>query len=370
MANNAYEPCACGSGKKFKFCCYQNRKVLEGLSDSDLIKKSAEFPIYEVHISRDWQESGLAQIVVVRQLPNLKYLVAVYLIDIFCLGLKDTFLKPQLKYQDVIEFLSYFPEELVECSFEDARSIVLGSIEYAKQLGFEPHRDWKKTNAIIEHERDFERKFKFGKDGLPLYIQGPNDDTQKIMAKLNPLIEKSMAHFVSEADLKGDIDDFDGNQLLAEAIKKHTGLTVDQYMENKEKFEAAFKHMTSGRFENAIEGFSEVLKIEPNHVQSNGNIGIAYASMGDLESGMKHFDRAIELDPNYQPAIENRKLAMKLAPGEKLNSKEIQEIDFYAEKRQADQGALYLSDLVDSRSTKSKKSSLKNRFKEIIFGNN
>lgn len=335
MENRAYEPCLCGSGKKFKFCCYQNRSLINGLSDSDLIKKSTEFPVYESYVSEGWQDEGLAQIVIVRQLPNLKYLLGVYLADTFCLGLKDTFLQTHFKYNDVSDFLSRFPSEMVECSFEDARSIVLSSIEYAKQLGFEPHKDWKLTRSFIEDTRDFDRKFAFGKDGLPLYIQGPNDDSDKILKILNPLIVNGKAH-VLPADDQDDNLDFEG---LIDAIQKQSGLTIDQYMANINKFDDAFGAMTSGNFQNAINGFSEVLAIEPNHVQSHGNIGIVYASIGDLERANKHFDSALELDPDYQPAIENRKLVKKLSPGEKLEIQDIHEIDFYAEKRIATQEA-------------------------------
>lgn len=446
MSLDVYQPCSCGSGKKFKFCCYQKRKALEGVSDSDLIKRAAEFPVYDVRVSADWQEEGMAQVVVARQLPNLRYLIGVYLVDTFCLGLKDTFVRPQLKYEDLEDLLSRFPGELEEIAYEDARSIVLGGIEYARQIGFEPQRDWKHTSSVIEGDRDFKRKFNYGQDGVPFYVQGPNDDSAKILEKLKPLIKEGKAHFISAADQRihdreldfedecGDVSDLlergnhdqarrvierlikknpersepqflmgtclamegkmkeaigylekaarmnpsaevyfnlagayrsslmlnesmtslkkvielDGKNgehgkrakrdmdELTKVIKQHTGLSVEQYMANKAKFEEAFKHLTEGRYEEAILGFNAVLTVEPNHVQSYGNLGLAYAGLGDRESAIEHFDKAIELDPNYQPAIDNRRVAMALAPGEKMNTQGMREIEFYTEKAKAD----------------------------------
>ncbi len=198
MSLDVYQPCSCGSGKKFKFCCYEKRKTLIGVSDSDLTRQAAVFPVYTVRVNTDWREEGLAQLIVARQLPNLRYLVGVYLVDTFCLGLKNTFVRPQLKHDDLEDLLSRFPDELEDISYEDARSIVLGGIDYAKRLGFEPQRDWKHTGPIIEGDREFEHKFEFGKDGVPFYIQGPKDDRAKITEKLKPLILEGKAHFVSE----------------------------------------------------------------------------------------------------------------------------------------------------------------------------
>jgi hypothetical protein len=55
---------------------------------------------------------------------------------------------------------------------------------------------------------------------------------------------------------------------LIKMIKLHTGLSVEEYMANKARFEEAFKNLTEGRYERAIEGFSAVLAVEPNHVQA------------------------------------------------------------------------------------------------------
>jgi tetratricopeptide (TPR) repeat protein len=445
MAQYIYELCSCGSGKKFKFCCYQKRSAIEGVSDSNLIKRAAEFPVYEVWINNDWRDEGMAQIVVARQLPNLRYMLGVYLVDTFGLGLKDTFHRPQLKYEDLEDLLGRFPAELEEAEYEDARSIVLGAIEYARKLGFEPQRDFKRTSTIIEGERDFERKFTFGNDGVPFYVQGPNDDSSKIVDKLKPLIKAGKAHFVTEADqfpsmrandFEDQCDEVSGllerrrfsdarrvierliksnpkrsepqflmgtclamegemakaipflerasemnpsaetyynlagayrpllklNEAMAslkkvveldskngqygkraqhaiteltQVIKAHTGLSVEEYMANKVRFDEAYKHLTAGIFDLAIDGFNGVLAVEPNHVQSHGNLGLAYLGIGNRDAAIKHFDRAIELDPSYQPAIDNRKVAMELEPGELLNARGSYEVEFYADRAKA-----------------------------------
>lgn len=154
------------------------------------------------------------------------------------------------------------------------------------------------------------------------------------------MLNESMANFKKVIELDGkngehgkrakrDMDE------LTKMIEQHTGLTVDEYIANQAKFEEAFRHLTEGRYQQAIEGFNTVLAAEPNHVQSFGNLGLAYAGLGDRDNAIKNFDRAIEIDPDYQPAIGNRKMVMAMAPGEKLNTQGMREIEFYAEKVKA-----------------------------------
>ncbi len=47
-------------------------------------------PVVECLINPNWQESGLATVVVARQHKNGNLTVGTYLIDVFCLGLKQT----------------------------------------------------------------------------------------------------------------------------------------------------------------------------------------------------------------------------------------------------------------------------------------
>ncbi len=441
MSDDRYQPCPCGSDKKFKFCCNERYRELGRVSDEELCQRSVKFKIHESFISPDWQNSGVAEVLVVRQMPNLMYIAGAYLIDVFCLGLKDTFFQARLDEAEVRALRNNFPERLEAIPYEDARSVILGAIEYARQLGFEPRPDWQSTGRIVEAERSFNNKFTFGSDGKPFYIQGPNDDASKILRTLSPLIDRGEADFLTIEELTQDEDEcfyascerierdlaaqrFSAAQakikafmteypehwrprfymgtcfamqghpqrailLLKESINIHptaeayynlaiahrsllevpqfltsleksieldgatgeigrkarveldefydvarkgTGLSRDEYRDNARQFDKAFASLMSGLFEEAIDGFNRVLQLQPNHVQSHGNLGLAYAALGDRKSAVLHLNRAIELDPRYEPAIDNRRAVQALLPGEKLQIEGIREIDFYADK--------------------------------------
>jgi len=219
MVENKYQPCPCGSGRKLKFCCYEKSASLNTMSDSELIRRGDEFPVYRCLVSRNWHEQGLAPLFVVRQLPNLTYLVGVYLIDVFCLGIKETFVQTRIKYEDLRDLLKRFPLQFDEIDYEDARSIIMGAAEYARQLGFEPHYEWSASGWIVESGRPFNNKFTFGKDGKPFCILGPEDDSKEIMKRLEPLIEKGNADYliVEDPETFRELvnDDFDEVEFLA-----------------------------------------------------------------------------------------------------------------------------------------------------------
>jgi tetratricopeptide (TPR) repeat protein len=127
-----------------------------------------------------------------------------------------------------------------------------------------------------------------------------------------------------------DLDTF------ASQIRKVEGVTLDRYLENQRCFGEAFAHLTAGRFEAAIQGFTDVLKVAPRNVQSYGNIGLAYAGLGDRDRAIAHLDKAIQLDPNYQPAINNRRILLASPAGERLNPDAVREIHFYADQARAE----------------------------------
>ena len=179
---DAYKPCPCGSGKKFKFCCV---KLIKSSEPNKLLKEAASFRLYETVITENWQEQGLASIYVVRQLPNLRYIFCGYIVDYFCLGLKNAFCRMSVPYTQIQQMKSQNPVKIIDFPYQDARSLILGSIQYAANLGFHPHEDWHLSKNMVESSKPYEKKYEYGKDGKPFYISGPNDDAQAIIKKLS-----------------------------------------------------------------------------------------------------------------------------------------------------------------------------------------
>lgn len=109
------------------------------------------------------------------------------------------------------------------------------------------------------------------------------------------------------------------------------GLTLDQYIENGNTFDNAFEAIEQGDLQRAKDGFLKVLSSSKSHVQANGNLGLCYALSGEKALALEYFDKALELDPNYQVASNNRIAIEKMKEGEKLQIP-MASVNYYADQ--------------------------------------
>src|SRR3990167_8294481 len=182
-----YNPCPCGSAKKFKFCCCELMKS----NDYEKIGKATASYSHQVLITKDWYSKGISSILLIKEIiPNQSYIISSYLVDTWCLGLKEAFIKKNASYYYVNALMQNPDFELID--YENARSIILGAIEYANALSLAPHKDWEITKHFIEYNRPFNNKYTFGFEGKPFYSPGPYD-----------LEERNVPEIISKVVAKG-----------------------------------------------------------------------------------------------------------------------------------------------------------------------
>ena len=130
---------------------------------------------------------GMVQVLVARRHRHDKVKVCGYLVDVFCLGVKNTYGPEVMNELELRRFLpeyyGAFGTEPVEAPIELARGIVFGGVEYARGLGFEPHSSFA---ALAGHlgEWDGSTPITFGRNGKPLFVNGPNDNPDSVIRKL------------------------------------------------------------------------------------------------------------------------------------------------------------------------------------------
>src|SRR5437667_3585577 len=104
------------------------------VSPESILHNARTFPIVECWIAAGWEkDSGLVQIIVARQQPNGKICCGIYLVDMHCLGLKNTFARVNLsreRYQEVYDEINE-TQTLEECPIELAHQMIYESIDYA-----------------------------------------------------------------------------------------------------------------------------------------------------------------------------------------------------------------------------------------------
>ncbi len=143
--------------------------------------------------------NGFAQIFVART-DRQKLVVCSYLVDYWCLGVKNA-LGPRkmdrVDYEVQIESTSHrFDEDFEEITLAQAQSIVFGAVDYAAGLGFDPHPDFAQAKPHLGLRSDHLTPIAFGKDGKPYYINGPYDNSDRIIATLNRSVGKGNYHYL------------------------------------------------------------------------------------------------------------------------------------------------------------------------------
>lgn len=143
------------------------------LSPQNYIRiKARTLTIEGCYANDDWNESGLANIIIVRKHTNNNYTFGIYLVDLYALGTKDTFFNFNQPAEVLDDILSRGDFEPIE--YDLAHNIIYGANEFAEEHGFKIHKDFKITTQYIL-EADDEKipliDIEFGRDGEPFLIQ-------------------------------------------------------------------------------------------------------------------------------------------------------------------------------------------------------
>jgi tetratricopeptide (TPR) repeat protein len=115
-------------------------------------------------------------------------------------------------------------------------------------------------------------------------------------------------------------------------LKRSPFPNLDAYLANAKLFDDGYVCLNQREFEKAIELFHRVLTDNPDHVQSFGNLALAYAGLGRRAAAMECFERALALDPGYEPAITNRRVVAQMREGEPFSPSAIQETHYYLDR--------------------------------------
>jgi hypothetical protein len=130
--------------------------------------------------------AGVALVLVARAGRHDRVSVCGFLVDTFCLGVKNTIGPQQMRRRDLPAFVRmYFtalPSPARSVPIELARHLVHGAVAFAAGLGFDPHPDFAVSR---EHLGELSEPcaITFGQRGRPLYVPGPYDDQIAVITR-------------------------------------------------------------------------------------------------------------------------------------------------------------------------------------------
>ena len=199
------------------------------LSPENYIRqKSKNLPLSKCYITPDWEEHKMAQLIITRQHVTGNVTACFYLVDLGCMGVKDTMYKFNIPLEEFEEHLAFQKEkgaQLTEAPYELVHNIIYASIEYAEEFGFKPHKDFSSITAhFLEEDTDDIPLIEIvcgGKDGKPLYVNTGFDSparTKQILAQLEKTAGEGNYHYILPSD--GDEGDFEEEEEESEEEKE------------------------------------------------------------------------------------------------------------------------------------------------------
>jgi len=179
------------------------------------LRQAAKWPVVQALAAVDLWKDGIGSLAIARQESEESLVFSVFLVDVYCLGVKNAFWRPGTP-GEFNELLAKMEETQTMRAITPAClvKIVQGAVAYAQSFGFPPHPDYRHAAKLLEgiDPAACEQKFTFGRDGKPFYIQGPHESLAQAEAIMKRVADEG-GHFMiggpaSEwEDLDGEIED-------------------------------------------------------------------------------------------------------------------------------------------------------------------
>jgi len=202
------------------------------LSPENYIRQKARnLPVYECLVNGDWEKSKMVSVVVSRVHANGNITAGFFLVDLYCLGVKNTtyfFNYSPAEYEIQIQKMIHLT--IKKIPYEMAHNIVYAGLDYASELGLNPHKDFTSlTRFILEEDTDDVEliDIECGHKGKPFYIQGQFDSEQmakRVIAQLERAVGKGNYDFAldGQANENGDKYDDENYEIVKDEFSEFT----------------------------------------------------------------------------------------------------------------------------------------------------
>lgn len=142
-------------------------------------EKARTLPVGKCYIAPpDWQESGMAHVIVTRMRPSGNLVMGSFLVDTFCLGVKDAGYHENITPYDFEQYLDNYKNGmgLEEISYNEAHNIIYGAMAFAEEGGIKPSKEFDPAGYILEEDTDDIPliEYDFGKNGKHFLVVNPD----------------------------------------------------------------------------------------------------------------------------------------------------------------------------------------------------
>ncbi|MDD4971312.1 MAG: hypothetical protein PHT07_17925 [Paludibacter sp.] len=228
----------------------QSKQTPQLSPENYIRQKARNLPIYECLVNAEWEKSKMVTVIVARVHANGNITAGVYLVDLFCLGIKDTTYMFNISlpgYKDQINKMVNI--QAIPVSYELAHNIVFAGLDYAAELGLNPRKEFTSlTRYILEEDTDDVEliEIECGRNGRPFYIQGQYDSEQMVK-KVEGQLERAVGKGNYDVIRTTEIDNLSDEYLDEDFEDEHDEFSDMTFEEKKDLFFELVKSMEDHR---------------------------------------------------------------------------------------------------------------------------
>lgn len=162
------------------------------------LQAAEKWPVVKSLVGASLWDQGIGYLVIARQEPEGGFSSAVFLVDVYCLGVKNAFWRAGSPgdFKKLIQQIEK-SQRLVPIAPACLAKIVTEAVEYARSFGFPPHPDYRYAAMLLQgiHPSTCPKEFTYGRDGKPFYIAGPNESFAQAKA-ISQRVQAEGGHFL------------------------------------------------------------------------------------------------------------------------------------------------------------------------------
>jgi hypothetical protein len=182
----------------------KRKTELPGGSLAAQVIRAAQMPIQHCLLAGNLQDSGMATLILARGATSHNLTLSGFLIDAWCLGVKDTFFQTASaqSFEDLIARLET-TGAVDDIDPARARKLLRDVTAWAASHGIAPHRNFAVLEKLFgDVDADAcDATFAFGRDGKTTYISGPHDSPAQVRFGIGA-VKEAIASLIGQALLE------------------------------------------------------------------------------------------------------------------------------------------------------------------------
>ncbi|MEO6228517.1 MAG: hypothetical protein ABJB11_17535 [Ferruginibacter sp.] len=175
--------------------------------------KARNLPVYKCLITNSWEADAMASIIVMRRHVTGNVTLGYYLIDLLCLGVKDTFYQFNVSEEEAEERFGAMLDFMEEIEYNLAHNIIYAAHDFAMEFDIKPHKDFNLTKYILAEDDDDIPLIDIhtgAKDGKPHLMINPMGQGKWALQKLIENAGEGNYYYTTEDDIfVDDEEDFE-----------------------------------------------------------------------------------------------------------------------------------------------------------------